>query len=767
MNFRLLLFGALFLLLSNFSADIFAQPMLRGKVMNSHGEPVFQATLEVKESGSRTSSKMDGRFEFQNINAGTYHVKASHLGYEPVEITTKLGENDSSHVVIRFEKEKEHVLDGITVTATRQAARPEDVPQPVAQISSEEVERSYRYNVGEMMDFIPGLRVIRSGATIGADYGISIRSLNGGPSSDKTLVLIDGRPLNNGWDGGINFNMLPTEMVERIEVVKGPASALYGSQATAGVINVIAKDPASGWHGKVSYIREFDASQEISDSDADGYARPDIGGTNVSFNSTFGDVNTDHFLSFGYREATEDYLTNLSNDWENYDFNYRLKHQLTDKLHTTVSTDVHQNSWLYNAESTPTDEHYRFVGADFALKYFAKNGQLNTRIYLNNVDYNELVLSTDSETGFNTSRIGLMSDYTIPVFDGKGSLKIGLDGYLDVASVEYDDAVENLQFQGVQTILVKQKSGAWKETTVDLYTGTYASRSDDYDLTNIALFAQYEHSFAQKLNILAGARLDNHSEFGTVFNPKFGATYRLLTIGENTTTLKANYGKGYRAPNMRDLYSKSLGGYGDTDIEPEENESFDIGIFQRFGDWGYLEVSYFTMKVKNLIINDKVGTSNGGYYVVVQNSSGSTDTSSFNYRKNLGDYSPSGIEVGLKIRPIENITFSASYTYLDPEDFTFQTSENRYNASLYGWTDLESVRLEAELTYNVTGDGYFFDYKSTPYEAFSLLDMMLAASFENYRISLIGKNLADTKYRLWHYEWQPGRTLALRFEMSY
>jgi iron complex outermembrane receptor protein len=104
------------------------------------------------------------------------------------------------------------------------------------------------YNAGEALDFVPGVRIIRSG-TVGASNGVSIRSLNGGPSSNKTLVLLDGRPINDAWAGGVNFHSIPTELIDRIEVVRGPGSALYGSQASGGVINVFTKNPARVFTG--------------------------------------------------------------------------------------------------------------------------------------------------------------------------------------------------------------------------------------------------------------------------------------------------------------------------------------------------------------------------------------------------------------------------------------------------------------------------------------------------------------------------------------
>ncbi|KPK95737.1 hypothetical protein AMJ80_03945 [bacterium SM23_31] len=118
--------------------------------------------------------------------------------------------------------------------------------------------------------------------------------------------------------------------------------------------------------------------------------------------------------------------------------------------------------------------------------------------------------------------------------------------------------------------------------------------------------------------------------------------------------------------------------------------------------------------------------------------------------------------------PHNRITVTGAYSYLDPEDFTFQTSKNRYNVGLSMYHPLGNNRLEAEIRYNYTGDGYFFDYKSRPFDAFALTDGRISFDFQNiFQISLHGKNLTDTKYKLWHYMWQPGRTFVVRVDTRF
>lgn len=657
---------------------------------------------------------------------------------------------------------KTYLLDPVTVTATMSPTKPEFAPQPVAQISASDVARRFTYNVGEMLDLIPGIRIVRSGATLGADYGVEIRSINGGPSSNKTLIMVDGRPMNNAWDGGVNFNSLPTELAERIEVVKGPASALYGSQATAGVINIITRVPAEGWRNWFSVSREFNDAPAITGTADDGFGRPSVHAYNLQWQGSYRDERATHTIAAGYRNAQNTFNSGIDNAWNNADATYGLRYALSDVLTLNGGFNYHWNKWHNEADATPTDDEDKIMNADLGARYSIADVVINGRAYMNSTRSTNTILKTALNTGSVATRTGLLIDAMVPVRLTGGILHGGVDAYLGKADVDYSSTVMDVAFSRFDTVLVKGK-----KKLVDLYTGTYGSNAQSFTMNNVALFVQYEHRFVDRINVVAGARLDRHSAFGTVVTPKAGLTFDVLRMGDYMTTLKANYGTGFRAPAMVDLYSKSLSGYGNTGMNPEKVESVDLGVFQRFGDLGYLEVSWYRMHVTDLMINDKLGLIGNGNYVLVPNASGRKDTLSFNQRRNLGSYSPSGVEISLKVNPEEHVAIRGGFTYLDPEDFTFQTSKYRWNVAVSGWYQILGAHVEAELIHSVTGEGYFFDYHTDLYPAFSTTDVTLSADITPLKVTFVGKNLADTRYRLWKQLWQPGRTFAVRLETRF
>lgn len=745
---------------------------VRGKVIGSDGTPLMNVSVQVLGSKLGAVSGADGSFLIKGVQAGKQTLSFNHAAYEVKQAEVEVSDNATAEVSLKFDREKVYSLGGVTITALRDYESPEKVPQTVSHITSEEIENNAGFNPGELLDFVPGVRIITSGSTLGGDQGVSIRSLNGGPASNKSLVLLDGRPVNGAWDGGMDWNSIPLELVDRIEVVKGPASALYGSQASAGVINILTRGVQSGFHGSVSLGRVTDGAKDITDKSADGYGRAEVGGTNFRFNTSYGGASSSHLLTLGVRRSDQQFVSTAKDKWDNFDLNYKLDHRFSDALRSSLHFGFHDDTWENRTSTTPNEVNSRDVSFDFMLKHVGRVGVFSSRTYLNAVKYEDKSLQNSSFSGNDAKRFGLSADYTVPFTQIQGTLVFGAEGVFDFADVDYTKAVMQMNYLGVSTVGVKNtQTGAITQRSVDFFEGAYGSTSQDYNLHDIALFAQYSQELGDRVNMVVGARLDNQSEFGTVFNPKAGATWRMFEFGPEgklATSLKLNYGEGFRSPPMVDLYSKSLGGYGDNSLKPEKTQSFDIGLFQRFGDIGVLELTWFRMKVDDLLINDKAGSTGYGYYVAVPNSSGGIDTLSFNQRKNLGDYTPQGLELSFKVRPHKQITFSGAYSYLDPQNFTFQTSKRRFNFGVSAWQKIGNFRLEGEVKNRYTGDGFFFDYRSRPFESFSITDIRLALDLmNNYKISFYGNNLADTKYRLWHNAWMPGRSYTFQIETRF
>lgn len=193
-------------LLVCFSSSAYASGTISGVVYAPDGTELSNVNIQVEKTELGAVSGADGSFLLRGIPSGEYILIVKHVLYETERVSVNVVDGRTITSKLQFKQIKSYSLSEVVVTATKYKTEPEKVPQSVTLISNEEVEKGGYYNVGEMLDFVPGVRIIRSDAgAAGSSQGVSIRSLNGGPSSSKSLVLIDGRPVNEPWSGGYQF----------------------------------------------------------------------------------------------------------------------------------------------------------------------------------------------------------------------------------------------------------------------------------------------------------------------------------------------------------------------------------------------------------------------------------------------------------------------------------------------------------------------------------------------------------------------------------
>ena len=146
------------------------------------------------------------------------------------------------------EELQEYTLDQMVVTATRTEKKIIDVPASVEVITAKDIEKSGAAYVDDALKKVTGIAVSRTGGLANSKPVVTLRGVKSG---SDVLVLVDGQPMVNAYSGTVNWNDIPVESIEKIEVVKGPGSAIYGSNAMAGVINITTKD-SEKMHAKTS-----------------------------------------------------------------------------------------------------------------------------------------------------------------------------------------------------------------------------------------------------------------------------------------------------------------------------------------------------------------------------------------------------------------------------------------------------------------------------------------------------------------------------------
>jgi iron complex outermembrane receptor protein len=232
------------------AAGVSAQGTITGRVTGApEGRPLSGAAVILDGTRGVTTDN-DGRFVIARVPSGTHTVEARILGYTAK--STSVDVSDGATVTTDFALDEDLIdAEAVVVTANRGASRIADVPARVTLIGPAAIESRPVATVDEMLSTVPGLSISRSFGIFSHKSSVTMRGLSGNEQA-RVLVMIDGVPVNKSDGGSVNWNLLDPAMVERIEVVKGPASSMYGSNAMGGAINVITRRPAGELSGKVT-----------------------------------------------------------------------------------------------------------------------------------------------------------------------------------------------------------------------------------------------------------------------------------------------------------------------------------------------------------------------------------------------------------------------------------------------------------------------------------------------------------------------------------
>ncbi|WP_380781944.1 TonB-dependent receptor plug domain-containing protein [Sphingomonas sp. R86520] len=496
----------------------------------------------------------------------------------------------------------------LVVTATRVAQPASEVGQAVTVIDRAEIERRQTVVVSDLLATTPGVTVTRNG-TLGALTGVRIR----GAESDQTLVVIDGVRVNDpsSTGGGFDFGNLLSSSVERIEVLRGPNSVPWGSQAIGGVVNIITAAPTEGVQARANAEYGY-ADSVFASAGVSGAKGP------VSGSLTGGYLKTDGISSAadgterdGYRQygATGrlgvEFTPGIGLDLRGYFADSRVE---------LDGFPAPTYEFADTADYSKTQELYGYAGlhANFA------DGRFNNRVAFTIADINR----DNYEPAFGAD----------PSFIGRGRS-------------------ERYEYQGDFRPLdqVRVVAGVERENSRFNDGFTYA----DTGITSV-----YGQLIVKPLDILTltgGVRNDDHEDFGN--HTTFGANAALaLRTG---TTVRASYGEGFKAPTLYQLFSD----YGNRDLDPETARNFDVGVEQAFLDnRARVGVTYFNRRTRNQIDFRDCSPAE-------QATIGSICVDRpFGVYNNVARAEADGVEFTLALRPVDALTLTANYSYIHTEN---------------------------------------------------------------------------------------------------
>jgi vitamin B12 transporter len=520
-----------------------------------------------------------------------------------------------------------------------------DATRPIYVIDRKQIEQRGARTVKEALQFLPG---VLGDGTVGTEINALSNQYIRGSNSNQVLILLDGRPINNLGSGGFDLSEIKSEAIERIELLPGGGSVLYGSDAIGGTINIISRAPSSGaiqGSARVRYGSNGFNEQTLN-----------VGGTilkDTNFGLTYSRVQAQNNYDYSIPEANYQGIR-VNNDVLYNNVNLRLDSKLSSR------TDISFNaSYLPKQQGVPG-------GVPIPSPQFGQ-GYFNT-LTDNNRKYTDQVLSDFTfKTKFGNADDSLFTarlyvDFTNTRFDSQTAFADALTG---TPPILQRTAQPQRRFESRQRSIGTQVQHNWKITpTQNLTTGAdyrstgvrnlfgaLGNESLNYDrsIDQGAIFAQYIVSLNPQLTTTVGLRQEfNSLTNGSVTTPALGAKYQ---VG-NDTTLRANYVRNFRLPTISNLYGVNPTNVGNPDLKPEFGDSYDVGIDQKIGRNSLLRLTYFDNTISDLIAFRRITPA------LPNGVSGTW--------QNLGTVQTKGIEAAFDTQIAPNFFASIGYTLNDP-----------------------------------------------------------------------------------------------------
>ena len=518
------------------------------------------------------------------------------------------------------QEEKTMEVETMVVTATKTEHKIEDVPVETILITAEEIERMNAKNISEILKNVPGFNTSQqSDLMSGMGYKNTVRGLN--IESRYLLILVDGQRVYTGYrSGGMagagfahNFNVVPVELIDHIEIVKGPGSALYGSDAMVGVLNIITR-----------------RSPEK---------------TMVEVGAGYGD----------YEVKGQDYMGRKPEDKDRnrYEAHAIVGGKITDRVGVIINYSHEENDGIH-----PT-------------KYDVKRDYLHARIDADITENLKVRLggeyATWKEEGKNIGdvkdedapRLYVIIDYQITPFH-----RVKLQSYYQKMEDDFKDPhYGTMEAEVSYTDYELQYTGEIFKNNILSLGFEYleeeveTNRIKNKEISTKSFYLQDEWGFFDdRLILVPGMRYDDNDAYGDEVNPKFSAMFKLTP----DTIVRGSLGRSFKVPNAKQAYSEPFSHrkfwiFSNPDLDPEKSWTYQMGVEQWL--WNrkiMLSATYFHMDVKDMIEKDMTGEMHMGFPVMRW--------------KNINEAEIQGIESMIGINIMEGLNLNLNYTYTDTED---------------------------------------------------------------------------------------------------
>jgi iron complex outermembrane recepter protein len=637
----------------------------------------------------------------------------------------------------------------VLVTANRNNRNVEDIPGSVTVIESKEIEELPVQNVDDILRYVANVYVNRSWGIFSQNASVTMRGLD---ASARVLVLLDGAPLNKSAGGSINWSLVPINSIERIEVIKGPASALYGNNAMGGVINIITRNPDKELQGEVGILGGTFGT-------LGGYL--DVSGTNVKDDKGFlWSLNSFYRQGDGYYLNPEDLRdsTDAKVFLKEYNFAGKLGYSFNSKHKVEIDARYYDDTRGQGRKVFEDLGDHMSVNTTYLRANY--QGVFNKTILNalwfyqleNEFKQSESVSSNSgkyklSDRESQKDDIGLWINATTYIADNN-ILTYGIDlkqGTADVVNT-YITSTDILTYEG----------------TLDFY-GLFIQ--DEWKLLN------------NKFIIVAGARMDfakyhkgrlnvenPTTNTGFVdsfdssftdnswnsFSPKIALKYKM----GKTNSIYVSYSKGFMPPKLDDLSKsgKIRKGFklANPELGPEYLTNYEIGCAFEFFEKLTIEPSWYISHGKDF-----------QYFVGTGDSidTGSGDLKPIYQRQNISNVEVFGAEISTRYKIIKDLYVVANYTF-NRSKITKYTKPETYEKDITGNFLIEVPKhmvycgmgwqnkyINATLSYNYISSQWYDDENSIKLDAYSTVDLQLSKEFvKKIKATLTIQNILDNEF---------------------
>lgn len=513
-----------------------ADRVVKGKITDMRGMPLVGAVVSVQGTSFGATADAEGRYALQFPERHAPVLRASFVGYRSASHDLR----DDASAAVDFRLEEDVIgMEQVVVTGTRTPRLLKDAPIVTRVLSADDIRKVDATHIGDLLQQeLPGIEFSYS---MNQQVSINLQGFGG----NSVLFLVDGERLAGETLDNIDYSRLNLDNVERVEIVKGAASSLYGSNAVGGVVNLISKKQTDAWTANVN--ARYGAHNDRRYGASAGFRAGKFSNT----------TNLQHTGVDAIRLKNDgDYGTVYgSRTWNVKD---RLTYAVNDRIELTARLGYFFRE--RDASQAAKDRYRDFSGGLSGQYDIDERNRLELYYSFDQYDKSDYAMRSKADVRDYSNVQHILRGLYNRTFDGRHVLTVGGDFMRDyLMSYQFED------------------NGSKHQYTTDA-------------------FAQFEWNPTLRFNLVAGVRFDHFSDADVShFSPKLGAMYKL-----GNCSLRASYSGGFRAPTLKEMYmSFDMASifmiYGNENLKPETSHNFSLSAEYIRGRYSLTATGFYNL----------------------------------------------------------------------------------------------------------------------------------------------------------------------------